>query len=212
MKNQLKKNRKKQIFLMISGVGAGLLGLFVLAIVVLPAICPSCAGWIGLPPSHGTSTQINKSGNVPVGTKPGERAPDFTLMDVDGNRFQLSDLRGKPVIVYFSAAWCIPCIPETQELARLKARYGDLEVVWIGVDPASDSRQSLREHRRKYAREDFIYALDTPSNEVARKYGVYALGTLYLLDSQGLIAFKGIRPVGKKDFEQALEQVVNESR
>jgi thioredoxin-dependent peroxiredoxin len=33
--------------------------------------------------------------------QPGEQAPDFTLPDQDGNPVKLSELRGKPVVVYF---------------------------------------------------------------------------------------------------------------
>ena len=32
---------------------------------------------------------------------PGELAPDFALNDTEGNRVRLSDLRGKPVVLYF---------------------------------------------------------------------------------------------------------------
>jgi peroxiredoxin Q/BCP len=33
--------------------------------------------------------------------KPGDRAPDFTLLDQDGNTVNLADLRGRKVLVYF---------------------------------------------------------------------------------------------------------------
>ncbi len=182
----------KKLVLLIGALAGGLLGLFAIALFALPAICPSCAGWIAVPPP-GATTQapVDNRGNLQVGTNPGEQAPDFTLTDIDGNGLKLSELRGRPTIVYFSASWCLPCIPETQELARLKARYSNLEVIWISVDPAGDSPQSLREHRRKYAREDFIYALDMSSNAVARQYQVSALGTFYLLDRNQLVVFRG---------------------
>jgi Peroxiredoxin len=35
-------------------------------------------------------------------------APDFTLQDVDGKTWRLSELRGRPVIVNFWATWCPP--------------------------------------------------------------------------------------------------------
>ncbi len=209
MKKQTTKNLK---ILLIGGVG--LLGLFVLAFFALPAVCPSCASWIGrLTPnepsaSQGQAQPLNDT--TSVGTRVGERAPNFALTDVDGNRFELSDLQGNPIIVYFSASWCTPCIPETQELARLKDRYSDLQVVWISVDPRGDSVQSLRKHRQRYARPSFMYALDTPTNEIAKQYQVYALGTEYLLDRNGVIAFRGTFSVGTQTFQQTLERVAKE--
>lgn len=205
-----KQQKKSQAALKILGLGAsGLVGLFVLLFFALPAVCPSCVGWIGLsPPGKPTQALATNSENIPVGTQLGERAPNFTLTDVDETGFQLSEFRGKPTIVYFSASWCTPCIPETQALARLKARYSDLQVVWISVDPAGDSQESLLEHRSKYARDDFIYALDTLTNDVARQYQVKALGTFYLLDRDQRIVFEGVRSVGTSAFTQALERVV----
>ena len=32
---------------------------------------------------------------------PGERAPDFELVDVQGNKIRLSDLQGRPVVLTF---------------------------------------------------------------------------------------------------------------
>lgn len=209
-KQQKQKARTMLKGFKILGLGAGgLVGLFVLVFFALPAVCPSCASWIGfLPPSEPAQAQATNDGRVPVGTNLREREPDFALTDIDGNSFKLSDLRGQPTIVYFSASWCTPCIPETQALARLKDRYANLNILWISVDPAGDSAATLREHRRRYARPDFIYALDTTTNEIAKQYQVYALGTVYLLNKEQVIAFRGVRPVGSQAFDQALERVV----
>lgn len=189
----------------LGGLGIGLVGLVVLAIFVVPAVCPSCVPGSGQPtPKAAAST----TGEEPVGTDVGERAPDFTLTDIDGNSFSLSELRGRPVVLYFSASWCLPCAPETQELAKRKARYSALEIVWISVDPKSDSPETLRAHRRRYGRDDFIYALDTAG--VTQLYRVVSLGDLYLVDAQGRIVFKGARPVGTKPFEEALARVISQ--
>lgn len=207
--NRPHEHRKQRLFLA-GGIGVGLLGLFAFALFVFPTICPSCVTWIGLPPTSTSrqaqaTTSVDNRKAVPIGTGVSDQAPDFALTDIDGNKIALSDLRGRPVVLYFSAAWCLPCAPETQELAKRKARYGALKIVWISVDPNTDSPESLRKHRRQYARDDFIYALDTIG--LARLYRVVSLGDLYLLDAQGRIVFKGTRPVGTKPFEEALKQL-----
>lgn len=42
---------------------------------------------------------------VAMGVNPGQRAPDFTLMDADGNSVSLSDFAGRPVMVAGASAW-----------------------------------------------------------------------------------------------------------
>ena len=187
----------KRKTLWLGGLSIGLVGLAVLAVFVLS---------VGTRQPSATPAPPQESASVPVGTDIGEQAPDFTLADIDGNTFSLSELRGRPVILYFSAAWCLPCAPETQELAKRKARYSAVEVVWISVDPRSDSPEALRAHRRRYGRDDFIYALDTEG--IARLYRVVSLGDLYVLDAQGRIVFKGTRPVGSQPFEEVLKKLV----
>ncbi len=39
----------------------------------------------------------------------GEKAPDFTVQDLEGNKVALSDFRGKLVFLNFWATWCPPC-------------------------------------------------------------------------------------------------------
>lgn len=41
----------------------------------------------------------------PVGVQPGERAPNFALLDADGERVALADFRGRPVLVAGASAW-----------------------------------------------------------------------------------------------------------
>ena len=44
---------------------------------------------------------------TPVAPKVGYKAPDFKLLDVQGNTVTLSQYLGKPVVVNFWATWCI---------------------------------------------------------------------------------------------------------
>lgn len=201
-KQQIQRGRRVALV----GVLGGVLVLGTLGVWGLITLCPTCLGWLSPSSAVPSVSPAAVPQAVPVGTSVGEQAPDFSLTDIDGNQITLSDLRGRPVVLYFSASWCLPCAPETQELAQRQARYGALEVVWISVDPSTDSPEALRAHRRKYGRDDFRYALDTAG--VAQLYRVVSLGDLYLVDAQGRIVFKGTRPVGKQPFEEALKKAL----
>ena len=45
-------------------------------------------------------------------------APDFTVLDSEGNEVQLSDYVGKPIVLNFWATWCTDGVQETMESAQ----------------------------------------------------------------------------------------------
>ena len=65
----------------------------------------------------------------------GEMAPDFTMDYVSGERVRLSDLRGKVVVLQFTASWCSVCRQEMPHLEKdVWQAFKDKGVVLIGVD------------------------------------------------------------------------------
>lgn len=64
---------------------------------------------------------------------PADPAPEVTLEFFDGSSQQLSDLRGKPVVLNFWASWCPACISEMPAFGEVHRRLGD-EVEFIGVN------------------------------------------------------------------------------
>ncbi|MFQ6117803.1 MAG: TlpA family protein disulfide reductase [Candidatus Bipolaricaulia bacterium] len=145
---------------------------------------------------------------VELGTAVGQRAPDFSLTDLEGKEFSLSDFRGRPVVLYFSAAWCPSCIPETEALAQIKSEYGDkVEIIWIDVDLKRDSEADLRRLGKEHGG-DFIYAFDRPDNEIALQFKVRALGTTYILDGRGIIRYTDFGPTGYRTYTRELDKIL----
>ena len=62
-------------------------------------------------------------------------APDFTLQSIDGKTYQLSQLKGKKVLIYFFAPWCSICHMSGDNLNDLReARDKDeLEILVVGL-------------------------------------------------------------------------------
>jgi thiol-disulfide isomerase/thioredoxin len=95
---------------------------------------------------------------------PGEPAPEFVLLDVDGNTIMLSDYAGKVVLVNIWATWCPPCRVEIPDIAELYDEYNDSGLAVLGI--------SLDEIGEEFTVDDLVVA----SAELGVNYPVL-LGT-----------------------------------
>ncbi len=113
----------------------------------------------------------------------GRMAPDFRLPTLDGGSFQLSDQRGKPVVLNFWATWCGPCQRELPAIERAAEHYQDV-VVFAAVDQA-ETIQTVQ----RFA-ETMGLTITVPldgEQTVGERYSVMGLPTTYFIDEQGVI-------------------------
>ena len=69
---------------------------------------------------------------------------DFSLSSLDGKRFQLSDLKGKVVMIDFWATWCPPCRDALPAIEKIQQQWRDRGLVVLGIsDEASHVIQSF---------------------------------------------------------------------
>lgn len=130
-------------------------------------------------------------------------APDFTLTALDGKNVQLSNLRGKPVIVNFWATWCPPCRAEMPELEKVWQDDKRGDVILLGVDQG-ESVNAVERFKREVADVSFPLLFDTRV-EVSALYGVRALPTTFFIDAQGRI--QDIKVGGPMDRAMILDGV-----
>jgi thiol-disulfide isomerase/thioredoxin len=82
------------------------------------------------------------------------RAAELVLQDINGQRFSLSDYKGKVVLLNFWATWCPPCRAEMPGLVRWQRKYRNRGLQVIGVTyPPNDSgeiRKFIRSIRVNY--------------------------------------------------------------
>jgi thioredoxin-dependent peroxiredoxin len=128
----------------------------------------------------------------------GQPAPDFTLPDETGTPRQLSDYRGKPVVLYFYPKDDTPgCTKEACAFRDIWSEYEAAGVLVIGV-----STQDLESKREFAEKHELPFPLVADTDESwAKAFGVtvrggYAKRVSFLLDREGKIAkvYPGVDP------------------
>ena len=147
----------------------------------------------------------NKGSELTPAPVIGHPAPDFTLVDLEGNQVTLSDFRGKVVFVNFWATWCPPCRAEMPEIEAVHQEYKDKGVVVIGVDiaePESTVRQYVQQGGFSWT-----FVLDS-TGEVARDYQIVAIPTSFFIDREGVIRAVNIGAMTKRAMETKLAEAI----
>lgn len=117
------------------------------------------------------------------GLRAGTPAPEFRLPGLDGGTVSLSDLRGRRVLLTFSAPGCGPCAALSPDLERLHEQHGD-ELAVIVV-----SQGGLEENRRKRDELGSRYpVLLQQGLRTSRDYGIFETPVAFLIDEEGVIA------------------------
>ena len=102
---------------------------------------------------------------------------DFSLTDQDGNRFRLSDHRGKVVLLFFGYTSCTEACPVI--LARINSVFKQLGndrdkalAIFVSVDPKRDTTEILRDYVKYFsARTVALTGKKEEIDSVAKQYG-----------------------------------------
>ena len=116
----------------------------------------------------------------------GYLAPNFTLETLDGPPIQLTDLRGKPVILNFWTTWCGPCRVEMPELERLWAEHNQGDVMVLGVNQGEDPA-TVAHFARGQVDTTFPILLDPQELLGDNLYDIRAYPTTFFVDAEGRI-------------------------
>lgn len=128
-----------------------------------------------------------------IGSQVGQIAPDFSVTNLDGKTFKLSDYRGKkPVYLVFWATWCSTCKHEIPQFKELYKNLGDkVEILAINVDYLSwwsslnKSNNRVKKYVNKYE-VPYSVALDD-DEQLINLYHVRGTPTQLLIDKDGVV-------------------------
>ena len=132
---------------------------------------------------------------------PGGPPPALALKDLDGRLHQLSDYRGKVVLINFWATWCVPCRDEMPSIQGLREKLEGKPFVVLAVnldEPESRIRKFLSQMKL-----DFTILLD-PERKAAKAWDARILPASFVAGPDGRIRYS---LVGEINWEH--EQVVS---
>ncbi|CAB1240980.1 Thiol-disulfide oxidoreductase ResA [Ruminococcaceae bacterium BL-6] len=136
------------------------------------------------------------------------QAPDFTVLDRDGNPVKLSAFFGKPIVLNFWASWCLPCKSEMPEFNEV---YKDVEkegVAFLMVDLV-DGHYETKETGMQYIAEQgfsFPVYFDT-EQKAADAYGILSIPSTILIDKEGYIATTEQGPMDAETLRKKIDAI-----
>ena len=124
----------------------------------------------------------------------GQKAPDFTMNDVDGNPVSLSSKLGsKVLLVDFWAAWCNPCRQENPNVVKVYKEFNKkgFDIIGVSLDRRKeDWVKAIADDKLTWTH---VSDLQYWNNSAARIYAVSSIPSSFLLDESGVIIARNLR-------------------
>ncbi|TSI09754.1 TlpA family protein disulfide reductase [Lysinibacillus sp. BW-2-10] len=123
---------------------------------------------------------------------------------MNGDPINLSDLRGKIVILNFWATWCPPCRAEMPHMQSFYEKNKDngVEIIAVNLTALDEGKQAVEKFVNEYGL-TFPVVLDE-NGSVGKLYEILTIPTSYIIDAEGRIFQKF---VGSMD-EQIMEDMI----
>ncbi len=120
----------------------------------------------------------------------GKPAPDFSFTSLDNKKQNLSDYRGKIILLDFWGTWCGPCVAEIPNLIKAYNKYNSLGFEIISISSDKRSRKYNVFEFKKFIEDkgmQWTQVVDDDKLSIHDKYGVIKWPSLYLIDKNGII-------------------------
>lgn len=156
-------------------------------------------------------------------SKVGSIAPDFSVLDINGQKLALSDFRDKKYILLdFWASWCAPCIADQKYLKKIYSKFSNKDFEIISISRDTDKLQwknAILKHKTNIWKQVCIESdLNICSNDLKDEnhsidvhYFVSAIPHYVLIDKTGIIIgkWKNSGELNMKELEAKLEEEIN---
>ncbi len=140
--------------------------------------------------------------------EPSPAAPDFQLVDLNGEPAELNNYRDQYVLLNFWATWCPPCVAEMPALEQLYQHYRDRGFVVVAISSDVEGRSIVQPFIESLG-VTFPVLLD-PDGQVSAAYGAKSLPVSFLLDRDVRVvaAAQGAREWFSEAALSALDEII----
>jgi peroxiredoxin len=136
----------------------------------------------------------------------GAPAPAWQLNDLNGKPVQLSDFKGKVVILDFWATWCPPCRGEIPDFVALQNEYKDKGLVVVGVSVDQGGPGVVSAFAKA---QGMNYPVVMGDDAVTAAYGdIQMIPTTFVIDRTGKVAAQHIGGTEKGVFEDEIKKLL----
>lgn len=132
----------------------------------------------------------------------------FQLPDVSGNTINLTDYKGKIVVLDFWATWAAPCREAIPGLIELKDKYPVDKVEIIGISLDTDTKEMVPSFVEQFK---INYPVVYGDMNIARQYGdIKSIPTTVILDKKGRIYSSYIGAMDKSVYTKDIDKLLEE--
>jgi len=134
----------------------------------------------------------------------------LVLLNLEGEKIDVSQFRGKVILLNFWATWCPPCRQEIPYLNELYKQYKENGLVIIAISLDRGAPKEVQKFLEKYGIEYINLMGDEGVVEAFSNIpgmgGIQAIPTTFLIDRKGQICRRFVGLTEKRVFEEAVKQ------
>lgn len=132
-------------------------------------------------------------------------APDFTLNDMSGAPFTLSEHKGKVIVLNIWATWCPPCRKEIPDFVEMQEELRDDNVLFVGVSLDNEGWEVVRPFAKDY---NINYPLVVDNGAVYSRYGPFrGIPTTFIINKEGKVEYVAPGMVTKSMIQPILQEL-----
>ena len=144
--------------------------------------------------------------NKETSAKTGSKAPDFTLLGLDGKVHTLGEYKGNPLVINFWGTFCKPCVREMPTLQKQKEVWQDKNVQIVGIN-LNENKITVKSFIEGI---NITFPILLDDDLIRNKYNVRSYPTTFFINANGIIEDIFIGEMQESDLLIRIQKIVKD--